>query len=249
MKELNVRIETNGYLAIYRNNTQIAVTGSAVIGADVFNYIEFKGVLANSGGTAEIILNGVSVLSFTGDTLDGTVTDIDKIRVGSGATIDVIDDLYICDGTGSTNNTFLGDVTVEKLTPNGNGNSSVLVGSDGNSTDNYLLVDETTPSTADYVGSATEGDKDTYAYSNIAGAPASVLGVAVNSYQAKSDSGTKFARPVVRSGTTDYVGTSVSLSTSYVAGQQLWETDPDTAVAWTESGVNAIEAGFEVRDS
>jgi hypothetical protein len=25
---------------------------------------------------------------------------------------------------------------------------------------------------------------------------------------------------------------------------KLWETDPDTAAAWTESGVNAAEIGY-----
>ena len=247
--ELNVRA-TNGYLALYRGATQIAITASAVLSATTFHYVELKGTLANSGGTADVQLDGANVISFTGDTLAGTVTDIDRVVIGTSTnTTDRTDDIYICDGTGSTNNTFLGDITVECLFPNGNGNSSVLVGSDADSTDNYLLVDETTPSTADHVGSATEGDKDTYAYGNITGNPNTILGVAVNSYQAKSDSGTKFARPVVRSGTTDYVGASVALSTAYLSDQQIWETDPDTASAWTESGINSAEFGFEVRDS
>ena len=56
------------------------------------------------------------------------------------------DDLYICDGTtvpGEPVNDFLGDVRVDTLYPNGNGNSSQWVGQDANSTDNYLNVDDT----------------------------------------------------------------------------------------------------------
>lgn len=247
--ELNVR-HTNGYLALYRQNTQIAITAAPVLLASTWYYIELKGTLADAGGTADVQLDGVNVLSFTGDTLGGTVTDIDYVNFGtSTSTTDRIDDVYVCNGLGTTNNTFLGDVTVEAVVPSGNGTSSVLVGSDADSTNNYLLVDENPPSSADYVGSATAGNKDTYAMGNLTGTPTSILGVVVNSYVAKSDTGAKFSRPVVRSGVTDYVGSSAALATSYTARQDVWETDPNTAVAWTTAGVNAIEAGFEVRDS
>jgi hypothetical protein len=250
--ELNVRIGGGGYVAIYRNTTQIAISASPVCPlASTWYYVEFKGLLDNSVGTAEVQVNGVSVVSFSGDTLNGTLTDIDWVNFGtSGSRTDRIDDVYICNGLGTVNNDFLGDITVEALPVNGNGNSSVLVGSDADSTDNYLLVDESPPSTADYVESGTEGDKDTYAVSNIAGTPSVIHGIAVNSYVAKTDTGSKFSRPVLRSGTTDYVAASAALSTSYVARQDLWEQDPDTGpAAWITAGVNAAEIGFEVRDS
>src|SRR5437764_673985 len=51
-----------------------------------------------------------------------------------------LDDLYVCDATGTTNNTFLGDVRVHTLVPSGNGTDSGLTGSDGNQVNNYQLV-------------------------------------------------------------------------------------------------------------
>jgi hypothetical protein len=36
------------------------------------------------------------------------------------------------------------------------------------------------------------------------------------------------------------------MATSYLPYRDLYETDPDTAMAWTPSAVNAIQVGVEV---
>lgn len=239
-----------GTMYLNRGTTEIATAPMFGIGED--HYVELSGTIHDSTGHAVVKVDGVTVIDFTGDTRNGgTLTDIDAVSFGPQyQSTTVISDIYICNSAGSApTNTFLGDVSVEMLSPSGNGNSSVLVGSDADSTDNYLLVDEIPPSSADYVESGTQGDKDTYVMGNITGTPTTIFGVQISSYAAKTDSGAKFSRPVVRSGTTDYVGSSKTLSTGYLARQDVWETDPDTAAAWIEAGVNAAEIGFEVRDS
>ena len=72
------------------------------------------------------------------------------------------DDVYICDTTGSVNNNFLGELTVEHLRP-ASDDTAQFLGSDANSTDNWALVDEAgTYNGADYVASSTVGQRDLY---------------------------------------------------------------------------------------
>ncbi len=174
---------------------------------------------------------------------------------GVGSYIDIgynvdefyVDDVYVTDGN-TPNPLNLGPIEVVTLLPNGNGNSSTMTGSDGNSTDNYLLVDDNPVVTTDYVGGSTEGNKDTYAFENLTNSP-TVIGVAVSTVDQKSDTGTKFMRHVVRSGSTDYVGPSFSPSESWAYHETVWDQDPNTSATWTSSNVDSAEFGQEVRDS
>jgi len=222
---------------------------------DTWYYLELKVNFNNSpNGDWELMIDGVSTL--TGTSRDTFYSYTMKLQIGGAANNDVdimwIDDFYLLDDTGSDNNDFLGICAVETDLPSGNGNSSTLVGSDSNSTDNYLLVDNNAsvpPATTEYVESDTEGDKDTYAMSDLT-TTGVVYGVQTTLYAQKDDSGAKFVRPVIRSGGTDYPGTSVALSDSvYVLSDEVWEQDPDTSSAWLYGDVNSMELGPEIRDS
>ena len=218
-----------------------------------WHYVEFKVKFHASTGTVEFRLDGNTTASYTslntgsppGDWYPGAWMPNGTPYMNEAW----FDDVYVLNGAGSANNDFLGDVQILPLSPNANGNSSVLVGSDGNSTDNYLLVNDSSNST--YVGSATEGDKDTYGMSDLAVTSGSVLGVMTSIVGTRSDSGNKYLRHVIRSGGTDYPSSSflVPATPSVALTEVPWDTDPDTASAWTASGVNAIELGPEVRDS
>lgn len=122
----------------------------------------------------------------------------------------------------------------------------MLVGSDADSINNYQLVDEHPYSGTDYTGSATTGDKDTYALTDLPAGVTTVFGVQVTGKMAKSDATVAQARYLLRSGGTDYGGTTRTLTTSFTTYSDLYETDPATGVAWTASGVNNLESGMEV---
>lgn len=229
------------------NGTLLASSVAGVITLNGWHFWEIRSKIDNAAGRVEIWVDGVKRLDFTGDT-DAGATDpnIDEIRWSriSLGSIDIAD-IYITDNT-----TPFGPCRPILLLPNGNGNSSLLVGQDGNSVDNYLNVDEATPDgDTTYNASATEGDKDTYALTNLATGPYDVLAVQAVLYARKDDSGTKFIRPILRTGAADHVGTSVPLATTYQTIRQIWETNPATAVAWTQADIDALEAGAEIRDS
>lgn len=250
------RNTTSGCLMILRGTTggTFLTIGTTPIPDSTWCYIEVSVTISDTVGQVHVRLNGSTTdeVSFTGDTKSGgTNTTIDRVVVGSGTFAgggdnSRISDVYILNSLGTTNNTFLGDVAVRTLSPSGNGNSSQLIGSDGNSTDNYLLLDEHPPSTADYVGSATPGQKDTYAIQDLPAGVTTVYGYQVTGRMAKVDASLGQARYVLRSAGTDYTGTTRALSTAYNTYSDLYETDPATSTAWTVSGVNNAELGMEI---
>jgi hypothetical protein len=243
-----LRLNTDGSLAVRRGGTQLGASAGGVVGPTGYYFVEVKCTVNDSTGAYEVRVNGANVLSGSGaDTRDGGTGVITSIALISAVNGVRIDDVYICDGAGSSNNDFLGDVRVDAFLPNGNGNSSQLAGSDGNSTDNYLLVDETAPNDdTDYVSSATASEKDTYAFANMLHTPTTIHGIQICMNARKDEGQLRSICSVIRSGGSDTDGASLALGTTYRYQIQIQETDPDTAAAWTQSGFDAAEFGCKV---
>jgi hypothetical protein len=217
---------------------------------DGWNYVEFKVVIAGASGTIQVRANGVDdIATFTGNFASANADTLllSAQGAGGGATTGYYDDVYVLDTTGAApRNTFLGDVRVETLAPSAAGNSTVWTPNTGA---NYAAVDEMTGTYPDgdttYVSSATPGDIDTYTYADLA-APTdyAVFGVQTNLYARKDDAGARQIAPVRRQSGTDYVGSTVTLSTSYVYYSEIFNQDP-VAADWTVTNVNAQEFGVK----
>lgn len=231
--------------------TGSAFPGGAIAGpflAAGWYFIETYAKIADSGGRFVLRLDGNTVFDYTGDTKNaGTSTNIDMIRMFANGTPMQIDDWYICDGVdatasqGAPNNGFLGDHKVITLAPTGEGATTGMTPSSGA---NWTTQDERPYSSTDYVQGAA-GTKDTYAMSDLPAGAANVKGVQVISVAKKTDAGAASLRNVLRSGGTDYVGSSVSLGASDQVLTSQWFKDPATSALWLPSGVNAIQAGVE----
>lgn len=238
----------------------LGTTANGSVPANGYNYYEIKVVIHDTTGSVVIKKNMTeTILNLTGiDTknagTDGLIDRVSFYGAGSGSARPVIDDPYICNGVdasatqGRPNNDFLGDVRAYPSSPNGDGNSSQLLGSDGNSVNNSLLVDEKgTPNDADYNGSATPGQKDTYATEDVPLTNAVVYGVAYHIRALKSDGGAISGRRVYRNSGTEDAGSDLVLSTTATNYIEYLPRDPITAAAWTVARVNSREDGFEVR--
>jgi hypothetical protein len=94
-----------------------------------------------------------------------------------------------------------------------------------------------------YVSDSTPGDIDSYTVTDIDGG-ATVYAVQTNMWARKDDAATRQIAPVIRQASTDYVGTTVTLGTTYQYYSQLYDKDP-TAAAWTAANVNSDEFGVK----
>ena len=122
----------------------------------------------SSVGWATVYINGIEKLSFSGDTGTGTI-GIVRIGCSGGAGEPVFyDDLYIDDTTGEASSATVPMLNFQWIYPNETGNYDQWIGSDADNTNNYLLVDERPPSTADYVEEDTVDQFDSYAMTTYA---------------------------------------------------------------------------------
>lgn len=240
------------------SNNQVywgSYTAPLVLAVGRWYYFEHKVTFHNSTGAIEFRINEVTQFSASGldtcataNNLANAITFTSSYYIGSGTGHTFrIDDLYLLDGTGTANNDFLGDMRVEAILANGNGAHSDFVGSDGNSTDNYLLVDEATPNyDTDYVESLTVDAVDTYACTNLAATTGTVAGVQILPLAKKTDAGSRRLKGVARLSGTDEVGANTFiLSDSYQYFRDIRETKPGGG-DWTITDVNNMEAGVKV---
>ncbi|MDQ5840619.1 MAG: hypothetical protein M3537_05640, partial [Chloroflexota bacterium] len=223
---LEVRKGTGG------GGTLLGTSSGGLFADGVMHHIEVDAILHDTTGQCKVYVDDVLVIDVTGaDTKNGgTEIVFDRVTWKSGANAlhPRLDDVYIITADGVAPNTRVGPCRVARGLPTGNGANSGLLGSDGNSTDNYLLADENPPNTSDYLGSATEGLKDSYPMTDLPSTAFQVYGVRGHLYAAKSDAGSKFVRPVIRSGGTDFAGASKALAETYTTYSESWGVDPNT---------------------
>ena len=245
--QCDVRTDASGHLIVTRNGTQIGSTGTSVLLAGTWYYIEFSATINDTTGAFTVRLNGASEITGSSlDTKNTTHAYADGVYFSSSAANIFYDDLYVDDAA------FAGAIRIVKCFPDGNGASSQFTGSDGNSVNNYALVNHTITEnfangdSAGYVEDANVGDIDTYSMQNLPTVPTSIYAVQSSVGAKATDAGAKSINIVTRSGGTNYLSSNRVLTSSYVYYSQIQETDPDTGSAWTESGVNGVEAGIKV---
>lgn len=234
-------------LRVQRNGTVLA-TGTTTLMAGVAYHIEFKATIDSAAGAYTLRVNEIQELDASGVNTRGTGTNnsADSVRVGNIGgvvllSIGYFDDFYCCDSLGGVNNDFLGDCRVQCLFPDGAGATTGWTPFSGA---NYTNVDDTTPDNdTTYVSTGSAGTIDTYSMSDLAATTGSVKAVQTVIDARKDDSGTRTIAPVFHIGATDYVGSNQNIMTTYSMFLQQYDKSPATAVAWTVSEVNALNAG------
>jgi len=146
------------------------------------------------------------------------------------------------------NSGFPNDGYIIGLVPNASVVGSIqLDGSDGNQVDNHLLVDETPPSDADYVGTTVTGNRDMYELANLpfaAGDISEVMAVEINPRWIKTDATLNNGKVVLEHSAIEYDSSAVPLSTTASGHAELYDELPD-GTAWTVTSVDSIRVGVK----
>lgn len=217
-----------------------------------WHYFEFSVTIDDTAGEVIVRRDGVPVINISGvDTRNGgSSASVHFMRYGQNSenSYGSLDDIYLLRNDGVGLSSFLGEIEVESILPNGNGNYAELTGSDGNSTDNYLLVDDGPGvSDADYVASSVDGNKDTYVLGNLVRTNTDIRAIQLGTRTRKSDTAPKSMRRVIRTGGVDDTGADIPLGTSFAWNQEVLEQNPVTGLDWTQADIDGLEAGIEVR--
>jgi len=208
-------------------------------------YIELK-VDFVASGTLEIRVNNETWITTSGNFAPTGVNGFNVIELSAPPAYNGTywDDIYVCDGSGSYNNDFLGDLSVQVLRPDGD--SSPLQWTPSTGSTHYTLVDEASLNTADYVSNGTPGDRDQYTMSDLTVDAAIIHAVAHNVIADKDDAGDRELKTYVKSGASEAVSAVRYLAAGTPLNwQQIVEVDPATSSTWSSAGVDAMEVGVE----
>ena len=238
---------------------QGTITGTALGSASyltaVNTYYEIEAQLTVGSGTSGSLLvkiNGATILNLSGINTQGTAGSTIGF-VGFGAawpTGSCWDDFYGCDTTGSAPyNTFgtavAGPMGYRVSTGVPNGNSSVqFTPSTGT---NYSNVNETTYSSTNYNSSGTPGQTDLFTIAAPISSGSTILAVQNTFVGALSAAGTRTAAGVIKSGGTNYAGTTRTLTATPTKYVDIWVNDPATGSPWATSkftGTPSVNPGY-----
>lgn len=203
---LGVFLEVGGglYARLYDvegESDHVETSTDSIWGEGEWIYLEIHAKLdLTSSGFCKVYVDGVEVLSYTGITqINGEATPSTLISAdlfGSGTIGDTLcrmDDLYLLNSVDATAtqgrayNAPLGGVRVSPLSILGSEPTNEWVGSDGDSVDNHLLIDDVPPSSVEYVESTTAGERDLYSFSNV-GVTGEVFAIDITAFTSSPDS-------------------------------------------------------------
>src|SRR5439155_547454 len=178
--QCDVRVKLDGTLQVTRNGTVLG-TGTTVLAANVFYFIELKVTFATGAtGSATLRINNNVELTLTNvqtaASANATANQLVLDTTGSNSIADW-DDLYCCDSLTANNNDFLGVLRVQVMLPDGAGNYAQWTPNAGT---NFSRVNETPPDEdTTYNASSTLNQIDTFTFGNVTPATGTVKGVEV----------------------------------------------------------------------
>jgi hypothetical protein len=220
--------------------------------ANSWMHLQIKVTINNATGRVQIRLNGAGSDTWDSgaglNTRNGTANNYtNSLTVYSNVSFaqNAIDDFLLISCSGAAPNDWVGDVRALMLMPNADTAQKDFSRSAGS--DNYALVDEDLQDDdTTYVYSSTVGHIDRYTLENLSVTPVSILNVQARQRVKKYDSGARSSSMVIKSGATTVTSGAMTLSSSYGWQSYAMVTDPDTAAAWTQAGVDALELGPKV---
>jgi len=232
------------------SNGNGTVLGTAVINYEqgVWHFYELNVVFSATAGSVILKRDGATLLTLTNvNTIHSANATADTLWLTSNNGQCLYDDVYMCDATGTRNNTFLGDCRVTLWVPTQDGVHKDFIPSTG--TSHYAMVDDV-PSDGDatYVSSGTVGAIDTYR-TPAATFAGTVKGLKVGVTARKDDAGNRSVGIVIGDGVdpVTQLGANFALTTVYTRQvTAVMETNPLTGNPWTLADIQADEFGLEV---
>lgn len=253
-EQIAMRARTNVagkiYWEIFVGSTVVATT--AQFNNNSWYYLEFKVTVATSGGSAEIKVNQVSAATFSGNTANAGTNNADTVQFNMGnanttaGKVWQIDDMYICDGSGSLCNGYLGDSVVEGRLPNANGGTNQWT---PNTSTNFSRVNEAiNDGDTSYVVTNAVGNIDLYQHAALSYITGTIWGVQVQTSMRLESSGTHgigimYQDPSSNQG---LGSTHTVTNTGYQDYTDIFMTDPYDGSSWSVTKINGGQFGIEL---
>lgn len=243
-------LAVNGVAGLSLVNGTGALIGASspnVFFPDSHQYLEIKIVFGGSG-SVEVRVDGATVISVPlGSTIGGGQPGFANVIQwnAGGATDYLIDDLYVCDGTGASFNDFLGDCAVHTVFPIADAGPNTMT-QFGGGAGHYTDVGEVTPDDdATYLFSNTSGQQEMFSIGALPIDIIDVLAVAVCARAKKSAAGTANYQLVANSGGVETDGPVLPTNVGYITRNMIMTTAPGGG-GWTKTAAQALLIGAKI---
>lgn len=196
----------------------------------VLQTIDIHAVVNSASGSLKLYLSGTERISATGLDLSG-ITALGKVRIygAPGGHLTFASQVIVADEPTIGMRAFT-------VPPTGVGASSDWTGT-------YAEIDEIIYSDADFINSASVNQVSTFAATPPTLTGYQVKAVAVTARAKCGASGPLNIQMAVRSSGTTYFGATKALDVGYRAFCKVWDTDPATSAAWTNTAAATLQPG------
>jgi hypothetical protein len=248
-----IRFYTNGDIQWVPNGVAFA---SGIAANSGWNYLEVRVTLANgTGGSINIRVNGRQVYEKLAFDSTSTSDGWSRVQWRGHGTGSAIDDIYICNGDGTENTDFLGDIRVLSSNPV----SDVTTDWDQSGVGTHADEIDDQPLSAglggepwtdvDYIEDDTPGNKCLFEYEDVAPGfiNQDVKGLQLATAVRVTNPQSLCFKNILLSGTTEVdLSDDEIMWDTYQPVVSISELDPDTTDPWTVTGINATKFGVEV---
>lgn len=242
--------DQNGTLRVEENDGTTHDTASGVLTANTWSWIELKVTLGtnNTNGAYDLHVDTTSVSSdASSDTFPSTGDTVGELRIVGSDYTRYIDDIVIWTGSGASPTSFMGYAQIDTLLPTGDGADTAWTASAGS---DYQCVDDALAGAdgdTTYISASSASTKSSFAMADLTGVATSNLAVQVRARAKKTASEVKTLRGYVKSSASTTNGVTRGMMDNYAVHRLgIVSADPNGGGAWTESSINAMQAGVEV---
>jgi hypothetical protein len=246
---IQITIDPSGNIVVNRQDgagkVQVGITATPPITANAWKHVEAKVLLDDVAGTVEVRVEGATVINLAGirtnNNVGGIVKSCQQVAQQScqdgGGPVMYMKDYIIWDGTGASNNNFMGSCQVLKIIPQAD---VALNWTPSGGATGFNLINEVTPDDdATYI-SAPYPAPAAYKCSltDLPLTVTSVRGVMPIHRSRKTDGGDGNIQIGAISGAATGLGVDRPITTAYTYWWDIYDTDPNTAGAWSRLSVN-----------
>lgn len=243
--QLRVKVNNSGKIEVWTGGIStgtLHATGTTTVPLNTRVFLELRGYIHGSSGEFEVWLDGNLEVSGTGrDTHSGGGVYVNNVEFANNyGALSYMDSAYIRGAVGLEAGGNFGNSMVLRYLTNGAGSNTAfnLTGA----ASNWQAVGEEPPNgDTSHVSSNSAGNRDSYNFDD--GSESTIHSAQIALVARTAGGGT--IKPLVKSGATTQVGAAQTLTTSYFTKVQCYDTDPNTASAWTLANLNAAEFGEE----
>lgn len=252
---VNIALNTDDTVQAYRSSTSGALTTS--IGAASVTtwtngvwhtiWVRVKPSTTTTG-IVEIWMDGTRIVNLTSVVTCGNALDTSRgvtvLRYCNLNDTEWLDDVVVCDSTTGLGSAGVPEPLKIESAYVPTGDSSVQWTRSAGAT-NASCLDELPFSAADSVTSSTVGQRDVIDFADRAASPV-IRGVVGWALAKNPDGGAGTFKLGIRSVSTEVQTATTSLTATDTMVNLITENDPNTGVAWTNSGLNAAKLTLEV---